>query len=91
MTPFKATRSELRQYERNIKGASMIYTELLETVKAKLPTRQAITIGYIQQRYHTLQGEAHKVIGQLQAEGLIGEDWDTALGGYPVVVKEGER
>lgn len=63
----------------------MTYAELLQTVKAKLPSRTAITANWIQMRYRVLQMEARKCVQELQAEGLVGREWDTKLGGYPVV------
>jgi ribosomal protein S25 len=62
----------------------MTQTELYETVKAKLPTREAITVNWVQCRYRVLQSQARQVIADLKAEGLIGKDWDPSLGGYPV-------
>lgn len=66
----------------------MNQVELLQTVKAKLPTREAITAVFIQQRYHVLQSQARQCIATLQAERLIGTEWNVGLGGYPVLVKE---
>ena len=66
----------------------MNYKELYENVKRKVPERQAITAIFVQMRYHTLQADARRCIAQLQEEGLIGREWDTSLGGYPVLVKE---
>lgn len=63
----------------------MTQAELLNTVKAKLPAREAITANWIQCRYHVLQMSARKCIEQLQSEGLIGREWSVTLGGYPVV------
>ncbi len=62
--------------------------ELLQAVKIKLPTRDAVTAIFIQMRYHVLHAQAHQCITDLQAEGLIGKEWDSSLGGYPVLVKE---
>jgi len=68
----------------------MTQQELMDTVKAKLPTRDAITVNFVQMRYRVLQAQARKVIADLQNDGLIGKEWDAALGGYPVV-KEGAQ
>lgn len=63
----------------------MTYEELLQTVKAKLPSREAITANFIQMRYRVLQMQARKCISELQDQGLISREWDVRLGGYPVV------
>ena len=63
----------------------MTNEDLMTNVKNKLPSRQAITATWIQCRYHVLQMQARKCIADLQDEGLIGQDWDTQLGGYPVL------
>lgn len=69
----------------------MSYAELYETVKAKIASRKAITVIFVQMRYHTLQSDARRCVAQLQEEGLIGREWDMSLGGYPVVKQEGEK
>lgn len=66
----------------------MIYEDLLKTVKAKLPTWKMVTANVIQMRYRCLQMAARKCIADLQAEGLIGTEWDSSLGGYPVLTGE---
>ncbi len=69
----------------------MNYVDLLQTVKERLPSRQAITVDYIWSRYRVMRTVARKVIDDLQREQLIGKDWNAALGGYPVLVKEAEN
>jgi ribosomal protein S25 len=66
----------------------MNYADLMQCVRERLPTRQAITANYVQSRYHILQMVARKVIQDLQEEGLIGKTWDAVLGGYPVLVEK---
>lgn len=68
----------------------MTYQELMDNVKERLPSRDAITVNYVQARYHVLQSLARKVIEDLQDEGLISREWSTQLGGY-AVVKEGQH
>jgi hypothetical protein len=68
----------------------MNQSELLQTVRAKLPTREAITATFIQMRYRVLQSQARQCIADLQRAGLIGQEWDPQMGGYPVI-KESEN
>jgi hypothetical protein len=69
----------------------MNYADLLMTVKERLPSRRAISVDYIWSRYRVLRTVARKVIDDLQREELIGRDWNTEFGGYPVLVKEVEN
>jgi ribosomal protein S25 len=69
----------------------MTQAELMKTVKAKLPTRQAITVNFVQQRYRVLQSQARRCIEDLQDEGLISRNWSTELGGYPVTFQIGVK
>jgi hypothetical protein len=67
----------------------MSYEELLECVRARLASHQAISMDYVRSRYRVLQMMARKVIQDLQDEGLIGREWDVELRGYPVLKQEG--
>lgn len=66
----------------------MNHDELMANVKNKLASKPAITANWIQQRYHVLQMQARKCIQDLQEQGLIGQEWSTRLGGYPVIQAE---
>jgi hypothetical protein len=68
----------------------MTNNELMQNVKAKLPSREAITATFIQMRYRVLQSQARQCIADLQADGLIGTEWDPQLGGYPVIKQQEE-
>lgn len=70
---------------------SMNYAELYKMVKESIAGRQAVTTIFIQMRHRTLQADARRCLAQLQDEELVGKDWDTALGGYPVLMKEAEN
>jgi hypothetical protein len=68
----------------------MTNDELLQTVRAKLPSREAITTTFIQMRYRVLQSQARQCITDLQQAGLISSEWNPQMGGYPVIkVKDG--
>ncbi len=63
----------------------MTYEELMVNVRAKLPSRQAITANWIQCRYRVLQMMARRCIQELQEDGSISREWDPRLGGYEVL------
>lgn len=65
----------------------MTQEEVMQCVRAKLPSRMAITATWIQARYHCLQSQARAIIATLQDEGKISKEWDPQLGGYAVVDK----
>ena len=67
------------------------YEDLLKLIKERLPSRQGMSVDYVWSRYRVLRTVARKVIDDLQREELIGQEWSVELGGYPVLVQEGER